>query len=86
MQEAGIAGVDMNLWWVTAAAAGTPEPIVNQLNAWFTEVGKMQETVEFLGKNGAEPFMASVAETKRLIEKETADWERYVKLGKIEPQ
>ncbi len=86
MQEQGLSGVDMNLWWVTAAAAGTPAPIINQLNAWFTEIGKMDETKEFLGKNGAEPWTASIEETKKLIEKEIVDWEKYVKLAKIEAQ
>jgi tripartite-type tricarboxylate transporter receptor subunit TctC len=56
MQEAGIPGVDMNLWWVTAAPAGTPQPIIDKLNGWFTEIGKMDETREFLAKSGAEPF------------------------------
>ena len=46
----------------------------------------MPDTAEFLGKNGAEPFMASLAETKRLVDKEIVDWERYAKLGKIEAQ
>jgi tripartite-type tricarboxylate transporter receptor subunit TctC len=86
MQEAGIAGVDMNLWWVVAAPAGTPQPIVDKLNGWFTDIGKMDETREFLGKFGAEPFTASPAETKKLVDKEIADWENYVKLAKIEPQ
>ena len=85
MQEAGIAGVDMNLWWVVAAPA-TPKPIVDKLNGWFTEIGKMDETREFLAKFGAEPFTASPAETKKLVDKEIADWENYVKLAKIEPQ
>jgi tripartite-type tricarboxylate transporter receptor subunit TctC len=86
MQEAGIAGVDMNLWWVVAAPAGTPQPIVDKLNGWFTEIGKMDETREFLGKFGAEPFSTSPAETTKLINKEIADWENYVKLAKIEAQ
>ncbi len=86
LQEAGIAGVDMNLWWIAAAPAGTPAPVVAQLNAWFTEIGKMSETVEFLGKNGAEPMTASLDETRRLMEKEIGDWANYVKLGKIEAQ
>jgi tripartite-type tricarboxylate transporter receptor subunit TctC len=86
MQEAGIAGVDMNLWWVVAASAGTPQPIVDKLNGWFTEIGKMDETREFLAKFGAEPFTASPSETKKLVDKEIADWENYVKLAKIEAQ
>jgi tripartite-type tricarboxylate transporter receptor subunit TctC len=86
LQEAGIPGVDMNLWWVVAAPAGTPAPIVEKLNGWFTEIGKMDETREFLAKNGGEPFTATVAETKAMIDKEIKDWAEYVKLAKIEPQ
>jgi tripartite-type tricarboxylate transporter receptor subunit TctC len=76
----------MNLWWVTAVPAGTPQPIVDKLNAWWTQIGKDPETKEFLAKNGAEPWTATVAETKALIDKEIKDWEVYVKLGKIEAQ
>ena len=86
LQEAGIAGVDMNSWWVVAAPAGTPQPIVDKLNGWFTEIGKMDETREFLAKFGAEPFTASPAETRKLVDKEIADWDNYVKLAKIEAQ
>jgi len=85
-KEAGIADIDMNLWWVTAVPTGTPQPIVEKLNAWWTQIGKDPETKEFLAKNGAEPWTASLAETKALIDKEIKDWEAYVKLGKIEPQ
>jgi tripartite-type tricarboxylate transporter receptor subunit TctC len=85
-KEAGIADIDMNLWWVTAVPAGTPQPIVDKLNAWWTQIGKDPETKEFLAKNGAEPWTATVAETKALIDKEIKDWEVYVKLGKIEAQ
>jgi tripartite-type tricarboxylate transporter receptor subunit TctC len=86
MQEAGIQGVDMNLWWVTAAPAGTPAPIAEKLNAWFTEIGKMDETREFLAKNGAEPFTGTLAQTQALIDKEIKDWAEYVRLAKIEAQ
>ncbi len=86
MQEAGIPGVDMNLWWITAVPAGTPMPIVERLNAWFTEGGKSQATKDFLARFGAEPWTATVAETKAMVEKEIKDWENYVKLAKIEPQ
>jgi len=85
-KEAGIADIDMNLWWVTAVPAGTPQPIVDKLNAWWTEIGKMPDTKEFLAKFGAEPWTASLAETKALIDKEIKDWDYYVKLGKIEAQ
>lgn len=86
LQEAGIPNVDMNLWWVTAAPANTPAPIIDKLNGWFTEIGKQEETRDFLGKFGAEPFIATSAQTKAHIDKEIADWAAYVKLAKLEPQ
>jgi len=85
MQEAGIPGIDMNLWWVVAAPARTPQPILEKLNGWFTQIGKMDDTREFLAKNGAEPYTGTLAQTKALVDKEIADWANYVKLAKIEP-
>ena len=85
-KEAGILDIDMNLWWVTAVPAGTPQAIVDKLSALWTQIGNDPETKEFLAKNGAEPWTASLAETKALIDKEIKDWDGYVKLGKIEAQ
>ena len=56
------------------------------ISALWTQIGKDPETKEFLAKNGAEPWTASLAETKALIDKEIKDWDGYVKLGKIEAQ
>lgn len=86
LQEAGVPGIDMNLWWVVAGPAGLPAPVAERLNAAFSEIGKQREVREFLGKNGGEPFVASLAETRRLIEKEIVDWEGYVKAAKLPAQ
>jgi tripartite-type tricarboxylate transporter receptor subunit TctC len=85
-KEAGIVDIDMNLWWLSAVPAGTPQPIVDKLSALWTQIGNDPETKEFLAKNGAEPWVASLAETKALVDKEIKDWDGYVKLGKIEAQ
>jgi len=86
LQEAGVPGVDMNMWWVAAGPANLPLPIAEKLNTAFNEIGKLSDVREFLAKNGGEPFIASLAETRRLIEKEIVDWAGYVKLARIEPQ
>lgn len=86
LQEAGVAGIDMNLWWVTAAPAGTPAPVVAKLNEWFTAIGNDPETKAFLNRFGAEPWTASVAETTALINKEIKDWDAYVKIANIPKQ
>jgi tripartite-type tricarboxylate transporter receptor subunit TctC len=86
LQEAGVAGIDMNLWWLSAAPAGTPQPVVNKLHEWFTAIGKDPETKAFLGRFGAEPWTASLAETKALVDKEIKDWDGYVKVANIPKQ
>lgn len=86
LQEAGVSGIDMNLWWLTAAPAATPAPVVAKLSEWFTAIGKDPETKAFLGRFGAEPWVASPAETKALVDKEIKDWEGYVKVANIQAQ
>ena len=55
--------------------AGTPQPIIDKLKAWFAEIGGQDDVRAFLARNGGEPMVASPAQTKALIDKETADWE-----------
>ena len=87
MQEAGIAGVDMNLWWVVAAPAVHPAADRRETQRLVHRNRQDgQKTREFLRKFGAEPFSTSPAETTKLIDKEIADWANYVKLAKIEAQ
>jgi tripartite-type tricarboxylate transporter receptor subunit TctC len=79
--------VDLNIWWLVAAPAGTPQPVVDKLNGLLTKISKSDATREFVGKNGGEPLTAeSSAATYRMVERELKDWARYVKVGHIEPQ
>lgn len=79
--------VDLNIWWLVAAPAATPKPIVDKLNALLTKIAKSDAARDFVGKNGGEPLTAeSAAATYKMVEREIDDWARYVKVGKIEPQ
>jgi len=87
MQEQGIPDIDLNLWWLMAAPAGTPQPVLDKLHGWLTQVGKDPATREFLGRNGGEPLMAdSPAATKTMVAKEVAAWKNYIQVAKIPPQ
>lgn len=79
--------VDLNIWWLVAAPAGTPQPVVDRLNDLLGKIARSDATREFVGKNGGEPLTAdSSAATYKMVEREINDWARYVKVGKIEPQ
>jgi len=85
-KEQGI-DVDLNIWWLVAAPAKTPQPVVDKLNALLTKIAKSDATREFVGKNGGEPLTADSSDaTYKMVEREINDWARYVKVGNIEPQ
>ena len=45
MTESGVP-MDLNLWWGVMVATGTPRPIVDKINEWFTEIVSTEETRE----------------------------------------
>lgn len=74
MAESGFPGMTATPWTVLAAPAGTPAPIIDQLNA---EVAKMMATAgvkEYLAKNGANPLSTTPAETRAFIRSEIKKW------------
>jgi len=77
MQEAGVEGYEVNVWYGLLAPAGTPNDIVALLNE---EAGK---TVKELGGRfaelGAYPLSSTPAEFARFIQGEIAKWASVVK-------
>jgi tripartite-type tricarboxylate transporter receptor subunit TctC len=79
--------VDLNIWWLVAAPAGTPKPVVDKLHGLLTKIAQSDATREFVGKNGGEPLTAESSDaTYKMVEREINDWARYVKVAQIEPQ
>jgi tripartite-type tricarboxylate transporter receptor subunit TctC len=66
--------------------AGTPKPVVAQLNTWFNEIEATEETRAFLNKYGGDPWITTPEEGQAQLEKDKKAWEHYVKAAKIEPQ
>lgn len=84
MTEGGVP-MDVTVWWAAQLPAGTPKPIADKLQAWFTEILNMPETEQFLANIGTDVFKTTPAETRTLLEEEIKKWGEYVKLAKIEP-
>ena len=85
MTEVGIP-MDLMGWFAAMVPAGTPRPIVDQINAWFRQVIATDETKAFLNKFGGDPWAASVDEAQGRLLKDVKDWGDYARLAKIEPQ
>ncbi|MDB5551728.1 MAG: Extra-cytoplasmic solute receptor [Rhizobium sp.] len=85
MAEAGVPGFDLQEFWLVSVAAKTPQPIVDKLEAWFTEIVAMEETKKFLFDMGLDPLSVPQAGTRAMIEKHTAAWREFVQLANIQP-
>jgi tripartite-type tricarboxylate transporter receptor subunit TctC len=85
MKEGGI-DVDLPSWWAAWAPAGTPQPVLDQLHAAFTEVVKSDEAKKFFNSITNEPWPTTRAQAHQAYLKEYRNWGDYVRIANIEPQ
>ena len=85
MAEQGYA-MDLVGWFAAMVPAGTPRPIVNQINSWLAKIHAMPETAKFLTNFGGDPWIATPEEGQARLLKDIKDWEGYVRVAKLKPQ
>jgi tripartite-type tricarboxylate transporter receptor subunit TctC len=87
MKEAGYPAFgELIAWWAVYVPAGTPEPIVKKLEAWFNQIVASEETKKFLNNLGSDPFPGNAVMLKNLLASDIQKWGEYVKLAGITPQ
>lgn len=81
-------GVPMNVigWWAATVPAGTPKAVVDQINKWFVEVERTEETQKFLSNLGGDPLIKSPEEAQAMLLNDINNWRDYVRIAKIVPQ
>ena len=82
MKASGVP-MDLNLWWGVMVAAGTPKPIVDKINKWFTEIVSTEETRKFLALSGADPMIRTPEQAQAMFLKAIPEWAEYVKIANI---
>ena len=85
MTESGVP-MDLTGWWAAMLPAGTPQPIIDKVNQWFTEIVRTDETTKFLNSFGGDPFINTPEVGQALFLKAIKDWGDYVRIAKIVPQ
>jgi tripartite-type tricarboxylate transporter receptor subunit TctC len=85
MDEGGVPGIDVSVWWSLLVPAGTPTAATDKLDGWFAEIATMPETAKFLANNGVDVLIATPAQTKARQEQDVKNWAEYLRLAKIEP-
>jgi tripartite-type tricarboxylate transporter receptor subunit TctC len=85
MTESGIP-MDLTGWWAAMLPAGTPQPVIDKVHQWFTDIVKTEETKKFLNSFGGDPFINTPEAAQALFLKSIKDWGDYVRIAKIVPQ
>jgi tripartite-type tricarboxylate transporter receptor subunit TctC len=74
LHEAGLTGYDATFWFGMVAPAGTPAPIVRQLNALLRDVLKDPKLVQTTRRQGLNPAPSTPEEFAQLIKDELQRW------------
>jgi tripartite-type tricarboxylate transporter receptor subunit TctC len=82
MKESGV-DMDMTIWWAAIVPAGTPRPIVETINKWFTAVISSPEGKGFLNKFGGDVNITPIDEAQQQFLKAIDDWKEFVKIAKL---
>jgi len=86
MQEAGIANYDVQAWIGALAPAGTPRPVLAQLNRDLTKVIALPEVDPVLRREGLDLSSATPEEFGARIKSELAMWTKLIKEAGIKPE
>jgi len=82
--EAGLPEYEASSWNSLLAPAGTPEPIVEKLNAEIRKALESEAVTSALKQDGAEPNPTSASEFRSLLETEIEKWRQVIAAAKIE--
>ena len=81
--EFGYPGFDVNPWWGILAPAGTDLAIVRKINADVGDILRTQEMIDFLGQQGAEPFVTSPEAFAAILTSDVETWAKVVKAANV---
>jgi tripartite-type tricarboxylate transporter receptor subunit TctC len=81
--EAGVPGYEATIWLGIMAPKGTPQAIVDKLNAEIRKVINAPAVKEMWAKQGAVPMNMTPAEFGAYLEKDIVKWANVVKTANI---
>jgi len=84
--EAGVPGYEATIWLGIVAPAGTPQPIVDKLNAEINKVLDKPDVKAAWGKQGAVPMVMSPAAFDTYMRADIAKWAKVIQDAGIKMQ
>ncbi len=83
--EAGVPGYESTIWIGIMAPKGTPQPVVDKLNAEIRKVIARADLRDAWARQGAVPMSMTPAEFGAYLEKDIEKWAGVVKSANIKP-
>jgi tripartite-type tricarboxylate transporter receptor subunit TctC len=84
--EAGVPGYEATIWLGVMAPKGTPQPIIEKLNAEIGKVVNRPDVKQAWEKQGALPMNMSPAEFGRYLRKDIGKWAKVIETAGIKTQ
>jgi tripartite-type tricarboxylate transporter receptor subunit TctC len=81
VSEAGVPGYEATIWLGIMAPAGTPKPVVDQLNAEIGRIVSSPEVKADWAKQGAVPMTMSPAEFDKYMRADIEKWAKVVQVS-----
>jgi tripartite-type tricarboxylate transporter receptor subunit TctC len=81
MAEAGVKGVEVEVWYGVLAPAHTPREIINTLGSAIAKAARSPDVKQRLTEQGAEPVGSSPDEFAKLLREEVTKWAEVVKVS-----
>ena len=83
VEQAGVPGYETTIWLGLMAPKGTPQAVVDRLNAEIRKAIDHAEVKDIWAKQGAVPMTMTPAEFGAFLEKDIAKWADVVKTANI---
>ena len=78
VDESGVAGYDVNVWFGVLTVAGTPREIVQRLNADMVRILTSAEVKERFAKMGVDVVAGTPEQFGQFLKSEVARWAKVV--------
>jgi len=86
MEEAGVAGVEVPVWYALLAPAATPRQVVKILSEATVRAAHSAELKQKLVEQGTEPVGNSPEEFAAMLKSEVARWAEIVRISGAKPE
>jgi tripartite-type tricarboxylate transporter receptor subunit TctC len=85
LQQEGVADVDASTWTALLAPKGTPQPVIDKLNAEVVKILNMPDIKERFAAGGVDTIPSSAAQLDARIKQDAAQFGAIVQKANIKP-